>query len=171
VDEVVNMEDIKLKFAKRKLRVQRCKTLPGGAKVASSKPAARPAAPAPKAAPRLKGTRALLSAAMPLPKGDPTLGARLASLSKDERKQAKAADADRIARRAAKKKAGMALAKAGAKPGGEDRVRVRKRLGGPKGVGSARKEVKKKAGHGPKKAGGKPAGKAGGKAASKAAGK
>jgi nucleolar protein 12 len=135
------MEDTKLKFAKRKLRVQRCKTLPGGGKVVSAKPPPRPPAVPAKAAPRLQGERPPRT---PVPKGDPTLGARLASLSKEERKQAKAADADRIARRAAKKKARMALtAKAG---GAEDRMRVRKRLNGPKGTGGARKEVKKKVG-------------------------
>ncbi len=38
-----------------------------------------------------------------VPKGDPKLGEKLASLSKDERKVAKASDADRLARRLAKK--------------------------------------------------------------------
>jgi nucleolar protein 12 len=158
VDEVVNMEESKLKFAKRKLRVQRCKTLPGGAKVPStvSRPTklATPIALPTTVTQRLKGVKALLSSAMPsapvsMPKGDPSLGARLASLSKEERKKAKAADADRVARRTAKKKAKMAMVKAaakGAKGVGEEKVRVRKRAGGVKGVGNARKEVKKKVG-------------------------
>jgi nucleolar protein 12 len=146
------MEETKLKFAKRKLRVQRCKTLPGGPK-APSKPTPRPVdkvATRSIQPPRLKGNRAL-SSAMPItvsvPKGDPTLGSRLASLSKDERKQAKAGDTDRIARRAAKKKAKSAMVKAASKAHGTDdsgKPRIRKRNGGPKGAGSARKEVKKK---------------------------
>ena len=39
-----------------------------------------------------------------MPKGDPNLGDRIKGLSKDERKVAKASDADRQARRLAKKK-------------------------------------------------------------------
>jgi hypothetical protein len=103
---------------------------------------------------RLKGTMALRSSLMPfapvsMPKGDPSLSAQLASLSKEERKRAKAADADRIARRAAKKKAKMTMMKGvvkGTKEGvdSEQRVRAWRRAGGAREVGSARKEVKKK---------------------------
>ncbi len=42
---------------------------------------------------------------VPMVKGDPSLGAKIASLSKDERKVAKASDEQRLARRAAKKQA------------------------------------------------------------------
>ncbi|KAL1744989.1 hypothetical protein HDZ31DRAFT_82256 [Schizophyllum fasciatum] len=81
VDELLALPAGALKFAKRKLRVQRCKTVPG----------------APKAqAPRTP---------VVVPSGDPTLGSRLAGLPKDARKAAKAADAARVARRAAKKAA------------------------------------------------------------------
>ena len=61
------------------------------------------------------------------PKGNPELGAKLAHLPKEERKKAKAADADRVARRLAKKRA-KALAEKGVKSKG-DRERVRKRAG------------------------------------------
>lgn len=59
------------------------------------------------------------------PKGNPELGAKLAHLPKEERKKAKAADADRVARRLAKKRAN-GLAEKGVKSKG-DRERVRKR--------------------------------------------
>ncbi|TBU53671.1 hypothetical protein BD310DRAFT_859888 [Dichomitus squalens] len=143
VDEILALEQARLKFAKRKLRVQRCKTLPGGPKLRAAKPPPPPrpsasasgAAPAkgkssradrPERAPRLVPTHAP-------PKGDPSLGAKLAHLPKEERKKVKATDADRVARRLAKKRA-KALAEKGVKSrGGGERERVRKR-------GSERKE-------------------------------
>jgi len=113
VDELLALEETRLKFAKRKLRVQRCKTLPGS-KIPS------------KAPPKHKET----TAAIVIPKGDPLLGEKLAGLSKDERKQRKSMDADRVARRLAKKKARMALAPGiGMKSQGKDRERVRKTTG------------------------------------------
>lgn len=51
---------------------------------------------------------------------------RLAGLSKDQRKEAKASDPSRLARRLAKKKARAALEKAGVKEGGKTRMRDRK---------------------------------------------
>ncbi|KAI5986165.1 hypothetical protein EDD15DRAFT_2532529 [Pisolithus albus] len=111
VDEILALEPDRLKFAKRKLRVQRCKTIPSSVTAAtslSSKPSR---------------IRTSSSAA---PKGDPSLGQKLAHLSKEERKQAKAADADRRARRLAKKKARMALDKQGVRHQGQARERVRK---------------------------------------------
>lgn len=96
------MDSSKLKFAKRKLRVQRCKSMPK----ARSPPTDI------------------------VPHGDPSLGAKLAPLSKDERKKIKSSDVDRIARRLAKKKARMALAAAGVKSHGKpqkERVRMRKK--------------------------------------------
>jgi len=60
-----------------------------------------------------------------IPKGDPLLGEKLAGLSKDERKQRKSTDVDRVARRLAKKKARMALTSA-VKSQGKDRERIRK---------------------------------------------
>ncbi|KAI6128796.1 hypothetical protein EDD17DRAFT_1852840 [Pisolithus thermaeus] len=108
VDEILALEPDRLKFAKRKLRVQRCKTIPSSVTpAASSKPS----------------TSSSISAA---PKGNPSLGQKLAHLSKEERKQAKAADADRRARRLAKKKARMALDKQGVRHQGQGRERVRK---------------------------------------------
>ncbi|KII86694.1 hypothetical protein PLICRDRAFT_143118 [Plicaturopsis crispa FD-325 SS-3] len=114
VDEVLALEETKLKFAKRKLRVQRCKTLPG-----QVRPAARPSGPT-ESTPR--------KAVAAIPKGDPALGEKLAHLPKDERKQVKSTDADRVARRLAKKKARNALAQWGIKPivKERDRDRVRK---------------------------------------------
>ncbi|KAF9223006.1 hypothetical protein BS17DRAFT_707694, partial [Gyrodon lividus] len=88
VDEILALEPGKLKFAKRKLRVQRCKIIPG--------------ASATKDASSVKSARTPNRAPVPdVPKGDPSLGEKLANLSKEERKQAKASDADRVARRMA----------------------------------------------------------------------
>ncbi|PIL22632.1 hypothetical protein GSI_15323 [Ganoderma sinense ZZ0214-1] len=133
IDEILAFEQTKLKFAKRKLRVQRCKTLPGGPKLRVAKVPRTPSSSAsgphgkpsrtgtspsrPERAPRLVPTRA--------PKGNSELGAKLAHLPKEERKKAKAADADRVARRLAKKRA-KSLAEKGVKSKG-DRERVRKR--------------------------------------------
>lgn len=112
VDEILALEQDKLKFAKRKLRVQRCKTLPG------SRAATVHQAPA-------SESRKAKTAIVQLPKGDPLLGDKLAHLSKDERKKVKSSDADRVARRLAKKKARMALGTS-VKRVGEDRDRVRR---------------------------------------------
>jgi nucleolar protein 12 len=111
VDETLAMEESKLKFAKRKLRVQRCKMLPKAS--ATEKAAASKAAT----------TSHSAGAAPPIdvPKGDPSLGEKIASLSKEERKQIKAADADRLARRMAKKKARMTLAKQGVPVRGKEK--------------------------------------------------
>ena len=66
----------------------------------------------------------------PAPKGNPALGARISHLPKDERKRAKAADPERVARRMAKKQAKL-LAEQGVK----SKPRVRKRPGEKKAVG------------------------------------
>jgi hypothetical protein len=79
-----------LKFAKRKLRVQRCKNT-------SSKP---PVKTPTEAAPKAVRPRPL-----PVPAMDPALGEKLAHLSKEERKAAKSENADRVQRRLLKKKA------------------------------------------------------------------
>ena len=124
VDELLALEETKLKFAKRKLRVQRCKILPS-AKFPVT------VAPKHKEAP----------AAIVIPKGDPLLGEKLAGLSKDERKQRKSTDVDRLARRLAKKKARMALASGiGVKIQGKDRERVRKTTGQRKSSGGGGKK-------------------------------
>ena len=94
----------KLKFAKRYIRVQPAKTLPSSVVKAphaangkaSSAVAAKVAGSKTKAAPSAKPA--------PAPKGNPMLGEKLKDLSKEERKLAKATDADRQARRLAKKK-------------------------------------------------------------------
>jgi len=118
VDEILAMDATRVKFAKRKLRVERCKSVPGTALKIKSTPAAAKGAPAPKA-PRPEP--------VVVPKGDPALGERLAHLSKEDRKSAKSKDADRVARRLAKKKARMALGPPGAaKDGAKDRERTRK---------------------------------------------
>ncbi|KAG5638850.1 hypothetical protein H0H81_009401 [Sphagnurus paluster] len=135
VDEVLALEPVKLKFAKRKLRVQRCRTLPGSSTSTRQATAAAPKADAPK--------RSAPTPIVVVPKGDPALGEKLAHLPKDARKQAKAADADRVARRLAKKKARHAMAGVGGvKVLGKERERTR--VSG--GAGGA-----KKVGHGTKK--------------------
>ena len=81
-----------------------------------------------------------------VPKGNPELGAKLAHLPKEERKKVKATDADRVARRLAKKRA-KALAEKGVKSrAGGERERVRKRTSERKdaGHGHGKKEKPKK---------------------------
>ena len=70
------------------------------------------------------------------------LGEKLAGLSKDERKQRKSTDIDRVARRLAKKKARMALTSV--KSQGKDRERSRKLTGQRKlsGGGGGKKDGK-----------------------------
>ncbi|KAH9924670.1 uncharacterized protein BXZ73DRAFT_79221 [Epithele typhae] len=137
VDEILALDQTKLKFAKRKLRVQRCKTLPGGPKLrvarqprtgaasatSSKNPHAGSSRPPPP--PRFE------PASRQLPRGNPALGQKLVGLSKEERKKAKATDPDRLARRLAKKR-GKALAEKGVKSQ-VDRERVRKRPNDKKG--------------------------------------
>ncbi|WVF65790.1 hypothetical protein IAT40_000524 [Kwoniella sp. CBS 6097] len=116
VDEILAMDASKIRFAKRTLRVQSCKTLPSattlnntikfmaaGTGVNSSgkgdkKSAAKPNKPFVRPG--------------AVPKGNPKLGEKIKDLSKDERKAVKSADADRQARRMAKKKARMGMEKA-----------------------------------------------------------
>jgi len=92
------MEESKLKFAKRKLRVQRCKTIPGAAKVV----------PTQSGSSRTKSQRATRTTAI-IPKADPSLGEKLSGLSKEQRKTVKSTDPLRMARRLAKKKARMGM--------------------------------------------------------------
>jgi nucleolar protein 12 len=102
VDEVLGIEEGRLRFAKRKLRVQRCKIITNGSSASLTRVAT-------KRPPAHTHTPAVIST--PLPKGDPTLGAKLAHLPKEERKKYKSSDADRVARRLAKKKARMGMEK------------------------------------------------------------
>ncbi|KAJ7647877.1 hypothetical protein FB45DRAFT_894664 [Roridomyces roridus] len=98
VDEIlalVKTEDgqMKLKFAKRLLRVQRCRAVGSAAKSTPSTITATTAT---------KGDRK--PHLPPAKRGDPALGARIAHLDKDARKVAKKADAARAERRAEKKR-------------------------------------------------------------------
>lgn len=113
VDEVLAMEESKLKFAKRKLRVQRCKRIPEGLKHGVAQSTATHA--------KSKQTSSRSTGTIVVPKGDPGLGIKLAGLSKEERKKLKSMDSDRKTRRLAKKKARMSMASNVAK----DRKRVR----------------------------------------------
>lgn len=138
VDEVLALDESKLKFAKRKLRVQRCKILPGSSAASrvrsvvgadsSSHSSSRPGVP-------------VVPISQPsIPKGDPSLGSKLAHLPKDQRKQIKSSNTDRVARRLAKKKARNALAKEGVKPQVKDRDRTRKTPAAKKGSAPRKKE-------------------------------
>ncbi|KAG8214408.1 hypothetical protein J3R82DRAFT_9404 [Butyriboletus roseoflavus] len=130
VDEILALEPGKLKFAKRKLRVQRCRAIPSATSV--------------KTVPPSKTARALNHVPVPpVPKGDPSLGEKLVKLTKEERKRVKAADADRVARRMAKKKARMVLAKQGVSPSNKQRERVRKTCAAKKLGGAPPKKTSK----------------------------
>jgi nucleolar protein 12 len=82
-----------------------------------------------------------------IPKGDPNLGRQLEHLSKEERKKEKAANADRVARRLAKKQVKAAMVKESSKFGGDgkgkERVRVRKKGGGSGGFLPGKTKAKK----------------------------
>jgi nucleolar protein 12 len=84
-----------------------------------------------------------------IPKGDPNLGKQLEHLSKEERKQEKAANADRVARRLAKKQVKATMTKGSLKFGGDGRGRERARVrtkGGESGAsgGSSSRKTKAK---------------------------
>jgi nucleolar protein 12 len=136
VDEILALEPGKLKFAKRKLRVERCKTLPG-----SLNGPYRPSAATTTTTSPSRGTRTPSTKRTPkdVPKGNPNLGAQLAHLSKGERKAAKAVDPERVARRLAKKKARNALR---VPEQGKDRVRVRKNTSERKDAGAPTRQKK-----------------------------
>ncbi|GJJ12991.1 hypothetical protein Clacol_007240 [Clathrus columnatus] len=110
VDEILALEPGSVKFAKRKLRLQRCKGVPGA--TPKSMPVAKPSVgkspqsrTKAKANPPAKHSVKPRISSVSIPKGDPNLGAKLVSLSKEERKVVKAADSSRIERRLAKKQA------------------------------------------------------------------
>lgn len=149
MDEILALEEGKVKFAKRKLRVQRCKatTLTStpskkntekGVPVSSSSPRKSKTTTTGGVVtnPRSSGpTPIRVPPPGSIPKGDPNLGKQLEHLSKEERKKEKAANADRVARRLAKKQVKAAMTKESSKFGvdgrGKERVRVRKKVGGP----------------------------------------
>lgn len=113
VDELIALPSTKLKFAKKPLRLQSCKTLPPKS---NSRPAPTGAAAASGSKAGAKGAAAGKPAkkpfvpAGPIPKGNPLLGEKIKDLSKEDRKVAKATDAERQARRIAKKKAKVSAA-------------------------------------------------------------
>jgi nucleolar protein 12 len=106
VDEVLGLDESKLKFARRQLRVQRSKALPPvnkqkAAAAATGNTKAGPGSKAGAGAKKPIKVRTIPSG--PIPKGNPALGEKLKDLPKDERKAAKAQDDERQARRLAKK--------------------------------------------------------------------
>ncbi|KAJ7198473.1 hypothetical protein GGX14DRAFT_503595 [Mycena pura] len=116
----------KLRFAKRALRVQRCRVVG-----VSSKPAV--------AATPVDASKSTY----PTKRGDPTLGDRLVHLGKDERKAVKKADSERQDRRAEKKKLKLMRMRMGVvknKPSGAGGKRVAK---GNTGKGKDRERVRK----------------------------
>ena len=160
MDEVLALEQGQIKFAKRKLRVQRCKAITS-ASTSSKKKTEKGilgSSSSPKKSkiatggtitnPRSSGPT-LIHTPTPgsIPKGDPNLGRQLEHLSKDERKKEKAANADRVARRLAKKKVKAAMEKDSSKFGGDargkERARVRKKGGGSGGSFSGKVKAKK----------------------------
>ncbi|KAL4251237.1 hypothetical protein ABKN59_006313 [Abortiporus biennis] len=128
VDEILALSPDHLKFAKRKLRVQRCKTLPSSTK--------KPVRPAPSnTTPAHINPQRQHRFVAPVPKGDPALGDKISHLSKEDRKKVKSTDADRVARRLAKKKNAKVKMNI-AEKGGKDRERVRRKTKETKNKGS-----------------------------------
>ncbi|KZO90097.1 hypothetical protein CALVIDRAFT_507275 [Calocera viscosa TUFC12733] len=111
VDHILAADAEQLKFAKRTLRVQRCKVAPSTKSTPVKGP--RPSSEKGEKTHKQKSDRTPVE----VPRGDPSLGERLAGLDKEARKAAKATDQDRLARRLAKKKARAALQKG---PGAAD---------------------------------------------------
>jgi nucleolar protein 12 len=108
VDEMIALPSAKLKFAKKPLRVQVCRSLPPNVRI-HGKPAGGAAGAA--GAPGASGKPAKKTGHTgPIPRGNPALGDKIKDLTKDERKAVKATDAERQARRIAKKKLGVANA-------------------------------------------------------------
>lgn len=147
MDEILALEQGKVKFAKRKLRVQRCKAITSAPMPSKKTEKGTPASPPPRKSKTATGGtitnphssgKTIIRVPTPgsIPKGDPNFGQQLEHLSKEERKKEKAANADRVARRLAKKQVKAAMTKGSLKLGGDgkgkERIRVRK------GGGSAR---------------------------------
>lgn len=160
MDEVLALEQGKVKFAKRKLRVQRCKATTSSSTPSKKRPES--GVPTSSTSPRRGKTSSggtitnprssgstLIRVPTPgsVPRGDPNLGKKLEHLSKEERKKEKAANADRVARRLAKKQVKATMAKESSKFGGDgkgkERVRVRKKGGAPGGPSSGKTKAKK----------------------------
>ena len=145
MDEILALEEGKIKFAKRKLRVQRCKAVTSST-VPAKRKTEKGTAVSPSSLWKSKtptgGTitdrlSSGSSSTTPkaIPKGDPNLGKQLEHLSKEERKREKAANADRVARRLAKKQVKATMTKDkftfGGGGRGKERVRGRKQGGVP----------------------------------------
>ncbi|WVQ64918.1 uncharacterized protein L199_003088 [Kwoniella botswanensis] len=113
VDEILAMDSKQIKFAKRYLRVQPCKTLPSANTLNNTIKtlASSSSSKTDKDKKSTKATKTFIKSSGPVPKGDPRLGEKIKDLSKEERKVVKSSDADRQARRLAKKKAKHTLEK------------------------------------------------------------
>ncbi|KAG8791087.1 hypothetical protein FRC12_010216 [Ceratobasidium sp. 428] len=129
-DEILAMEPSTIKLAKRKLRIQRCKTLPGVALPKHKSKERLPVAQSHAIKPNKPSAAPRQTSARPVPHADPTLGDRIRSLSKDERKSVKSSDADRVARRLAKKKARVAMERGARKAAGKKESLLGGRPGG-----------------------------------------
>ncbi|KAM6494529.1 hypothetical protein JOM56_010890 [Amanita muscaria] len=129
VDEILALEEGKLKFAKRKLRSTAVHlTADSGNKSTKKAKSSQSQHQNQTKKPGKQGQQAVKPATpIVIPKGNPKLGDTLAHLSKEERKKAKAADANRVARRLAKKKARMAMDVKDKDQAGEGKKRVRVR--------------------------------------------
>lgn len=139
VDELFSMDAEKLNLGKRTLRIQRCKSLPNAQQKRASQATI---AGGGTESTRGESARRPFSIPIPtsIPRGDPALGEKLAGLSKEDRKEAKKADAERVQRRLAKKKVKNAMVLDKGREDAKDRPRIRVRKepassskGGPKG--------------------------------------
>ncbi|KZT11964.1 uncharacterized protein LAESUDRAFT_719910 [Laetiporus sulphureus 93-53] len=140
VDEILALDETRLKFAKRKLRVQRCKTVPGSVKIT---PKHSRSAVSSSSSAHLKHPSVPFTPSS-LPKGDPSLGTKISHLPKEERKKVKAADAERVARRLAKKQAKLLAEKGVKMRAGKERMRERRRPTERKDKASGKEKSKSK---------------------------
>jgi nucleolar protein 12 len=137
VDTLLTFSPDQLKFAKRKLRINRCKTIQGNklssaikSKLSqpSTSSSSKDLKSDSKRPSQSKKPPRTATETIEIPKGDPALGTKLAHLSKEQRKQVKALDADRVARRLAKKKARMVMGTVDSSVGGGERKHRRERV-------------------------------------------
>ena len=153
MDEILALDQENIKFAKRKLRVQRCKSITTKKKT-GKETLTSPSSPRKgkfTAGGTMTNPRSSHSTPIhvptpgSMPRGDPNLGKQLEHLSKEERKREKAANMDRVARRLMKKQVKTAMAKNSkfaTDTAGKERMRVRKK--GTSGTPSSRKTKTKK---------------------------
>ncbi|GAA99713.1 uncharacterized protein L969DRAFT_82989 [Mixia osmundae IAM 14324] len=135
VDEMFAIEASKVKVSKRKVRLERCKTSAALKSIKVKKEAAAGSLQGSKAAvDKRDPKRDRTHKTHPLPKVrvNQDIGEKIKDLSKEERKEYKANDESRLARRLEKKRAKAALLKADSRSKQKEKLRTKRDSGKPK---------------------------------------